>query len=226
MNRIAAVLPLVLLLGASVAPARAQDATARRVTLDLNGVAPFAAFKAVASAIDVGVTVSPAVKEPVNIAVNNVTARTALNAMCESIGCRWAIANDVLAVTAAPQSEPNRLGKVYVTGTAPTKEGQAVVQAFNQELPAGLNFVNAPITDVGARLSEALGVPVKLTCTDMAVTTLTMDFSGLTLTSALQAIGDRETRPKASWQLAVGPPSGSTKPMVAVRVGPGKAEKR
>lgn len=111
---------------------------------------------------------------------------------------------------------------VGARATAPTPEAQAVVDAFRRELPPGLRFENAPLAEVGRRLSDVLGMAVRLTCRDPSVTTLTMDFSGLTLQSALQQIGDREERPKASWQLIVGPAPGAKAPQIAVAVGPAK----
>ena len=92
-----AVVPTLLVVALS-APALAQDATARKVTLDLNGVAPAAAFKAVADAIGVSVTVDAAVTDPVDITVRNVSAQTALNAICESVGCQWTLTGGTLVV--------------------------------------------------------------------------------------------------------------------------------
>jgi hypothetical protein len=57
------------------------------------------------------------------------------------------------------------------------------------------------------------------------VKTLTMDLSGLTLASALEAIGE-EDRPSASWQITVGPAPGDSKSGgLAIMVGPKKAKK-
>ena len=93
---------LVSLLAVTVAPpALAQNATAKKVTLDLNGVVPAAAFKAVADAIGVTVNVDASVTDPVDIQVKNVSARTALTAMCESIGCQWRLEGGNLAIMPA-----------------------------------------------------------------------------------------------------------------------------
>lgn len=226
MNRTSCALVLSLLVVPLSAPALAQDATARKVTLDLNGVEPLAAFRAVAAAIDVGVTVSPSVTDPVNIAVRNVTARTALNAMCESIGCRWNLADGILVVTpsAAPVVRVDRA--VRVEGRATTQSGQAILEAFKRTLPADMKFDNAPLEEVSRRLTESVGLPVTLVCRDPDVKTLTMDLSGLTLASALEAIGEEEDRPSASWQLTVGPAPGDSKSGgIAIMVGPKKAKK-
>lgn len=226
MKRASGTMLLPLLIVALASPVRAQDPTAEKVTLDLNGVAPFAAFKAVASAMNVGVTVSPAVTAPVNLAVRNVTAKTALNAMCESIGCRWSLAGGILVVKPAEAIAVGR-GEVRVEGTATTPEAQAVLEAFKRKLPDDMKFDNAPLEEISRRLSESLGLPVKLSCKDPDVNRLSMDFGNLTLASALEAIGKRETRPNASWQLVVGPAAGGSKSGgIAVMVGPGAARKK
>jgi len=226
MNRTSCALVLSLLVVPLSAPALAQDATARKVTLDLNGVEPLAAFRAVAAAIDVGVTVSPSVTDPVNIAVRNVTARTALNAMCESIGCRWNLADGILVVTAVRDAAAETQYKVRVEGRGTTPEGQAILEAFKRKLPGDMKFDNAPLEEISGRLTESVGLPVKLVCRDPDVKTLTMDFSGLTLASALEAIGEDEDRPSASWQLTVGPAAGGSRSGgIAIMVGPKKATK-
>jgi len=221
MNRACPVLLLAALLAAPVPPALAQDLESKKVTLDLNAVAPADALQAVADAIGVPAAVDAALTTPVDIAVKNVTARTALNAICESIGCSWELTSARLVVRAAGDAG-SKAGRVYVGGKAATPEAQAVVDAFRKELPAGLDFENAPLAEISKRLSQELGLPVRLTCKDLSVTTLTMDFGGLTLQRALQQIGDREERPKASWQLVVGPAPGAKSPQIAVAVGPGK----
>lgn len=227
MNRTSSAVVLSLLVVTLSAPALAQDATARKVTLDLNGVEPLAAFRAVAAAIDVGVTVSPSVTAPVNIAVRNVTARTALNAMCESIGCQWNLTDGILVVkpSAAPVVHMDRTVRVEGRVTTP-EAGQAILEAFKRTLPGDMKFDNAPLEEVSRRLTESVGLPVKIVCRDPEVKTLTMDLSGLTLASALEAIGEEEDRPNASWQLTVGPAAGGSKSGgIAIMVGPKKAKK-
>ncbi|MCU0250674.1 MAG: hypothetical protein MUE61_10715 [Vicinamibacterales bacterium] len=226
MNRTSCAVVLSVLVVTLSAPALAQDATARKVTLDLNGVEPLAAFRAVAAAIDVGVTVSPSVTDPVNIAVRNVTARTALNAMCESVGCRWTLTDGILVVKPVRDSAAETQYRVRVEGTATTPEGQAILEAFKRKLPSHMTFDNAPLGEVSRRLTESVGLPVKLVCKDPDVKTLTMDLSGLTLASALEAIGEAEDRASASWQLTVGPAAGGSKSGgIAIMVGPKKAKK-
>jgi len=225
------VLVLPLLVVALAAPALAQDVTAKKVTLDLNGVAPAAAFQAVADAIGVKVTVDAAVTESVDITVRNVSARTALTAICESIGCKWTLTGGTLDIR--PQSS-FMVGVVQrdARATAVDKDkasarAKIVLNALKQKLPADLKFENAPLSEIGRRLSEVLEMNVELSCKDPNVRTLTMDFGNLTLQSALQSIAEREVGSQAAWRLTIGPPPGDTQtPTIAIMVGPRTAKKK
>ena len=229
MNRFLCSLVLPLCLLAQAAPALAQSPAAKKVTLDLNAVAPDAAFKAVGNAIGVTVTVDAAVTTPVDITVRNVSAKTALNAMCESIGCQWTITGGALSVKPITNFAVGVVNEGRAIGADKGKasaRAQVVLNALKHKLPADMKFENAPLDEVSRRLSEATGLTVKLTCKDPDVQTLTMDVSNLTLQSALQAMVEQEVRPKAVWRLTVGPLPGDTQtPSIAIMVGPRPAKK-
>ena len=229
MNRTWCAVVFSLLVVTLTAPALAQDATAKKVTLDLNGVAPAAAFKAVADAIDVTVTVDAAVTELVDITVRNVSAKTALNAMCESIGCRRTLSGGSLAVRAGTDAAA---GTLYAVSSgkggdrAKVARTQVVLDALKQKLPPDMKFENAPLDVVNKRLSEALNMKVQLTCKDASVQTLTMDFSNRTLQEALKSLGEQEVRPNAAWRMTIGPLPGDTEtPSIAIMVGPKTVKK-
>jgi hypothetical protein len=218
-------LPLLML--ALALPALGQPAAAKKVTLDLNGVAPDAAFKAVADAIGVTVTVDAAVTAPVDITVRNVSAKTALTAMCESIGCQWSLTGANLVVR--PLASSTFAAK---TGTpkddaarARQERTQSIMKALDQPLPADMRFENAPLEIVSKRLTEALGIPLRLSCKDPAVKTLTVDLGRLTLRSAMQAIASQEPRPKAAWQIMIGPMPGDPQTTFGIMVGPKAVQK-
>jgi hypothetical protein len=225
MNRPWCAVVLTLLVVALSAPALAQDATARKVTLDLNGVAPAAAFKAVADAIGVSVTVDAAVTEPVDITVRNVSAQTALNAICESLGCQWTLTGGTLVVKPLTSAKVGIVMRsergAAVDKAKATARAQVVLAVFKQKLPSDMKFENAPLDVVNARLSEVLKMTVALTCKDASVQTLTMDFSNRTLLEALNSLGERDVRPNAAWRMTIGPLPGDTQtPSIAVMVGP------
>jgi hypothetical protein len=218
-------LPLLML--ALALPALGQPAAAKKVTLDLNGVAPDAAFKAVADAIGVTVTVDAAVTAPVDITVRNVSAKTALTAMCESIGCRWTVSGGSLTVKAGMDFAVGVVGPKAGDRAKTAARANSALEVLKQKLPADLKFDNAPLDEVNKRLSEALNREVHLSCKDPDVRTLTMDFSNLTLQAVLQAMGDQEVRPKAAWRLVIGPLPGDTQtPSIAIMVGPKPARKK
>ena len=241
MNRFMRTLLLPLLIVALAVPAQAQTAVAkkteintsvvaRKVTLDRNGVAPPAAFKAVADAIGVKVVVDDAVSQPIDITIRNVTAKTALTAMCESIGCQWTISGDSLSVKPGMAFRVGTYGEFEArredrVKTA-AKAGSALT-ALKHTLPADMKFDNAPLDVVSKRLSEALGREIKLSCPVPGVAPLTADFGGLTLQEALKVIGETAPRPKGAWRLVVGPqPGDSQTPTIAIMVGPTPAKKK
>jgi hypothetical protein len=192
------------------APGPEQAAGTRRVTLDLKDVAPASAFKALADAIGVTVTVDEAVTGPVDIKVRDVSAKTALDAMCESIGCQWAFVGANLAVKPAKSIGVVVSGTVDASNRGKLARTQEVFGRLKQKLPADMKFENTPIEQVNARLSQALGLPVRLSCKDPAVQSLTIDLSNQTLQGGLMMIAGQK-KPGAAWQLMIGPPPGDPK---------------
>jgi hypothetical protein len=224
---------LLLLVVAPAAPALSQDVLERKVTLDVNAASPASVFKAVAAASGAGftVTVDPEVTDPVDMTVRNVSVKTALNAICESIGCKWTLTGNELVVRPLTSF---RVGVVQqdvrvkaVDREKASARAQVVLSALKQKLPADLRFESAPLGEVSKRLSEALHMTIELSCKDRGVQTLTMDFGNLSLQSALQAIGARETRPQAAWRVTIGPLPGDTEtPSIAIMVGPRAGQKK
>jgi type II secretory pathway component GspD/PulD (secretin) len=95
-------LPLFVLAAAAVAlplltlasPARADgDVLDRRVDVALADTAPDQAFQGIAKMTGLDATVDPGVDGKVTVRLQNVRLRTVLDAVCESIGCRWSIAS-------------------------------------------------------------------------------------------------------------------------------------
>ena len=208
------------------APGRSQAASAKRVTLDLKDVAPASAFKALADAIGVTVTVDETVTTPVDIKVRNVSAKTALDAMCESVGCQWTLVGENLSIKPLTSFSVLLSGKAEGPARDKLTRAQGVVDRLKQKLPADMTFENTPIEQVNARLSEALGLPVRLSCKDPTVQTLTIDLSNQTLQTGLMMIAQQQKQPAAAWQLMIGPPPGDPKsPAFGVMVAPRPAAK-
>jgi hypothetical protein len=213
------VLTLALAVAFLAPPAFAQDALAKRVSLDLKAMAPADAFKVLSDSIGMSVTVDPGVTAPVDILVRNVTAKTALNTICESIACGWTVSNNV--ITVKPRGGVSVSGTVKF-GDAKSEKANAAMSriqsALKQPLPAGMTFENAPLADVSARLSEALDLKIELTADDPKLRTLTADFSNKTLLEALKGVfppGDRAY----AWRIGITTPgAGDKSPMIMLGI--------
>ena len=232
MNRFLIASLTSLLIAAPAASAWAQDVLAKKVTVDVNAATPVSVFTAVATASGAHftVTVDPAVTDPVDITVRNVSVKTALNAICESIGCQWTLTGNTLVVKPQAAVKVGVLmraeGAASADKTKASARAQVVLAAFKQKLPSDMKFENAPLDEVNKRLSEALNMNVQLTCKDATVQTLTMDFSDRTLQEALTSLGEQEARPNAAWRMTIGSLPGDTQtPSIAIMVGPKTVKK-
>jgi len=175
---------IALLAALVAASAAAQDPLARRVSLDLKAMAPADAFKVLADAIGVGVTVEPGVTKPVDILVRDVRARTALDTICDSIDCHWTLSGRALTVKST-------LDKVPAATMARIKAFGQLQAALKQPLPAGLRFENTPLPEVAERLSQITGVTVTFVGSEAATLKVTADVGQLALAGALQKIGEQ-----------------------------------
>lgn len=201
--------------------ATAQDTLGKRVSLDLKAMAPAEAFKVLAESIGMTVTVDPAVTAPVDIVVRNVSARTALNTICESIACRWT--SDAAGITVRPAGADG--GKTAGKASRPPGNADRVRGLLGLVLPAGLKFENASIPTVSARLSEATRMQIAISCDDPAVQTITADVGGMTVQKALGAIMDREQKRGTTWRITFTGTDGQKPSSFAIMVARGKAKK-
>lgn len=81
-----------LLLGAGTVLAEPADVQAKldtRIDMGLSKAAPEDVFRSFAKLMGMEAVVDPGVKGAVSIELHNVRVRTQLDAVCESIGCRW-----------------------------------------------------------------------------------------------------------------------------------------
>jgi hypothetical protein len=198
----------------------ADDPLSKRVSLDLKAMAPADAFGTLAASTGLKVIVDPAVTAPVDILVRNVTARTALTTMCESIGCQWTVAAETLSIT--PARVPERSTVSYAVRRQSSAEVDRILKLLKQPLPADMKFTNAPLVTVSERLSQALGIRVVLSSDDPALQSVTIDFSQTTLEAGLKRLSEF-----SSWQgrldlkIGVATPSGK-EPSFLLRIAIGK----
>jgi hypothetical protein len=83
-------LVLVLaVLSFAVDAAAQKDLAGERVNLLFKDTPVVQVFQPLAKSLGYELTLDPTLRALVSIQVDNVTAQTALNALCESIGCKW-----------------------------------------------------------------------------------------------------------------------------------------
>jgi hypothetical protein len=172
----------------------AESALSKRVSLDLKAMAPRDAFKVIANAIGYTAEVAPDVSTPVDIVVGNISARTALNTICESIGCTWRASGTVIHVEKAGQGMIVGMRLVPATRANKVEARSAGIvklrRLMDQVLPADMKFEHAPLAEVAARLGKATGFEVTLAGAHPGET-FSGDLGGRPFSAALKAIGEQ-----------------------------------
>jgi type II secretory pathway component GspD/PulD (secretin) len=191
MTRIARLLFVALLAG--TVAASAQDWLGKRVSLDLKGMAPAEAFKVLADAVGTKVTVAPSVTAPVDILVRNVSARTALTTICESIGCRWTANTEGITVSPGVEILGRLAGpkQTDVRGATRSAAFERIQKALKEPLPADFVCQSVPLASFSEKVSEAVKVKVIISTDDQAMQTVTGDFSHMTLQAVLKRLAEQ-----------------------------------
>jgi len=164
------------------ASARAQTDLGKRVSIDVNTVTPQEAFGSLARSLDCEISVDPAVQQPVTLRVFNVTARTALSAICESIGCRYRLDGKKLVI----EPLPSKAGPKVLEGR---KKADQLLMNFKKTMPQGMRFENAPLGSVLVAISDAAGFEITVEPLE-ADKKVTVDLSGRTIQEALKWLMD------------------------------------
>jgi hypothetical protein len=192
-------LGLILLaaLAAASGVARAEPASAgdkpdkldERIDMTLKNAAPDDLFGSLAKLLgpDAVAVVDPAVRGPVVIELHNVRARTLLDAVCESIGCRWSVAAATsatppkLLVVPLPAKERGEGGqkkipiKEAIDFKVTRADGRDVLRTFGEILSADvvvepgvagqvtLELENLPVDQTLDAVCKSLGCEWSLT---------------------------------------------------------------
>jgi len=163
------------------ASAWAQADLGKRVSVDVNAVTPQEAFGSLARSLDCEVSIDPAVQQPVTLRVANVTARTALGAMCESIGCRYRLDGKKLVIEPLSSKAGNKVESRI--------KSDQLLGIFKKPMPQGTRFENAPLSSVLAAIAAASGFEITVEPFE-ADKKVTVDLSGRTIQEALKWVMD------------------------------------
>ena len=131
------------LLGAGTALA-ADNPLDERINLSLKDAAPEETFRAFGQMMGVEAVVDPRVTGKVTVTLGNVRVRTLLDAVCESIGCRWDLQDKKLRVTPATGDKP------------PVEVRQAL------DTPIDLKVTDADSKELLKTFGQILSLPVSL----------------------------------------------------------------
>jgi type II secretory pathway component GspD/PulD (secretin) len=90
-----------------------------RISLKVTEADPQDVLQTFGKLLKLPAEIDPAIDKPLSLQVEQVTLRTALNAVCESVGCQWRIeGGKLLKVTRLPETPEPERGK----GSAALKE--------------------------------------------------------------------------------------------------------
>jgi TonB family protein len=162
----------------------------RRVFIDVSQAAPFEVLAELSSVIGSYLNPDTAISStPVTLRIWNVRARTALDALCDTVGCRWQLEGRTLRVTMGdPPPSPPRSAEFFARLKRPLEGSQ-------------WTFTRTPLRDVTSALSVAVGERVVFEGADLNAL-VTVDLNGVSpyraVFKVMAAIG-WDTR-KVAWE--------------------------
>jgi TonB family protein len=140
----------------------------RRVFVDVNQVIPREVLAELAPVIAVRFEPSPHLPDtPLTLRMWNVRARTALDALCDMVGCRWQVEGRTLRVGPGEPPPPVPRSAEFFVKLKKPLEGPK------------WKFVRVPLRDVVAALSKAVGGEIDFQNADLD-TPVTADLTGET----------------------------------------------
>jgi TonB family protein len=181
--------------GQAFAPGTPPDLE-RRVFVDVNRVTPSKVLDQLCDTIACTLEVDPKLPQPdISLRLSNVRARTALDAVCDIVGCRWTLKGRVLIVTATNAPPP-----------APK------VTEWMEKIKAPLlgekwNLDRVPLRDVLTSLSQELATDVTFDGADLGAP-ITQDVRGVSALEALQRIQSAAGDSYGGIQMGLNPDTG------------------
>lgn len=184
----------------------------RRVFVDVNGVAPGRVLDELCDTIACTLSADPKLPQgDISLRLSNVRARTALDALCDIVGCRWTLKDRVLAVVATTPPPPvPEFRKWFERMRAPLSGAQW-----------RLNRV--PLREVLARLSKQIGTEIVWEGVDLDAP-VTEDLTGRDAYSGLIRIEWALGYKEAAMSMSFAPKGGVAKIMLGGRQPPPPAE--
>jgi type II secretory pathway component GspD/PulD (secretin) len=236
MKRIVTWLAALWIAALLVRSSPAQPKLDRKTTIDVTAAAPRDVYGSLSRTLGCELVIAPEIQQPVTMYLENVTVRTALNALSENLGCRWTVDGNTLHVQLAGSAKPLPAGVVggvpgYVKvgvpdGAVGGTRGAGVNavdlrQRLDRKTPAGFHFDNMPLRTVMDALGKIAELEVRVE-EPAAAQLVTIDLSDRTILTAFKDIQEKAGLKKGLvFALTV---SGSGR-KIALKIGPRKQDK-
>jgi hypothetical protein len=175
-------LVLAIMFGLGATTAWAQAALSSRTSIDVAGAAPQDVFGSLAKTLECSLDLQAEIQTPVTLKVSNISVRTALSVLCETLGCSWSIDGGALRIRTVRTSIGT---KVAIIGVP--KNGPVLLQKLNRDLGPGQRFENRSVLDVLAALSKTAEMEIT-TDEPLASRVITVDLSNRSIDTALREI--------------------------------------
>ena len=193
-RRCLALLALAALL-AAVSPAQAQKPTLdSRIDVRVEATPAAEVFRQIISGLGYDLQLDASLAAPVTLWVTHVSARTALNVVCESVGCTWRVVGSRLVVSQGDSPAAASSGLFARVGRAEkTEAGKPKTMAldlgarFKRPLPVDMQFQDVPVSTILRAMSEVSGLEITAD-EPLASQHVTLTGSGHTVEDALMAV--------------------------------------
>jgi type II secretory pathway component GspD/PulD (secretin) len=125
---------VALTLAALAAPTLSRELSAaenpldERISIQLKNALPAEVFESFGQLTGMPTVVDPTVSRHLSIGLENVRVKTALDATCESLDCRWEVQNGKLVITALPGGDRKPPAKTEPTEAISIKVVNADLQ--------------------------------------------------------------------------------------------------
>ncbi|HYX25349.1 MAG TPA: hypothetical protein VFC23_14435 [Thermoanaerobaculia bacterium] len=164
----------------------AENPLDARINIALRDASPEDTFRSFATLLSAEAEVAPALKGKVTVELRNVRVRTLLDAVCESIGCRWEL-------------QPGSPGKLRVWPVPAGKPAAATRPVVDE--PIDLRVTNADGRDVLKTFGQILSAAPEVDPAIAGKVSLDLENApcGQALDKVCQALG-------CNWELVEGPP--------------------
>ncbi len=218
--------PVCLLAAASPHAAVAQKPTLdSRIEIRVEGTPAADVFRQIISGLGYELQMAPSIDAPVTLWISGVSARTALNVVCESLGCAWQVTGSRLVVMARPAEKISvGEGQTTIRKKNPGAMKLDLRQRFGRPLPVDMKFQDVPVSTILRAMSEVSGLEITAE-EPLASQHVTLTGSGKTVEDALKAIIEQAGGAVARFTVSDPSSPGSLAMRFAIKVRPAVPKK-